>query len=134
MLYIGNSNLPVPVNGRPDHRPGDTRHELTPRPAAVCQHSGVDGHPLKLADGRILCAYASYHLPFGVFATLSEDNGLTWDLSRSYILDEYEYYDGKYWVDGNCGHLYQMLLDDGSILTCHGNYLLGGVSLIRWRP
>jgi len=48
-------------------------------PRRLLNYSEVHAHLLKLADGRILCAYASYHLPFGVFAILSEDNGQTWD-------------------------------------------------------
>ncbi len=79
-------------------------------------------------DGKL----ASYRR--GCDALISHDNGLTWDLSRRYVLDEYEFYDGKEWFTGKCGHLYSILLDDGSILTAHSNYLVEGLSLIRWRP
>ena len=70
----------------------------------------------------------------GCDAIISHDNGLTWDLDRRYILDQYEYYDGRKWYNGECGHVYSALLDDGSILTTQGNYKVGGISLIRWRP
>jgi len=70
----------------------------------------------------------------GCDAVISHDNGLSWDLAHRYVLDEYEYYDGKQWYNGECGHLYSTLLDDGSILTIHSNYLTKGISLIRWRP
>ena len=70
----------------------------------------------------------------GCDAVVSHDNGLTWDLARSYVLDQYEYYDGNKWYNGECGHLYSTLLDDGSILTTQGNYKVAGMSLIRWRP
>jgi len=48
-------------------------------PREFLGYSRVHAHLLVLADGRLLCSYASYHLPFGVFAVLSEDNGKTWD-------------------------------------------------------
>ncbi len=34
---------------------------------------------LLLRDGRLLATYSNYHLPFGTFAVLTEDNGQTWD-------------------------------------------------------
>ncbi|MFH0919121.1 MAG: sialidase family protein [Fibrobacterota bacterium] len=33
----------------------------------------------ELADGRILCTYSNYHVPFGVSAVLTRDKGKTWD-------------------------------------------------------
>ena len=65
---------------------------------------------------------------------VSHDNGLTWDTSRKYVLDEYEYYNGVQWFSGECGHLSSTPLDDGTLLTCYGNYLAKGACLIRWRP
>lgn len=56
------------------------------------------------------------------------DNGLTWDVLQRYVFDEYEFYDGKWWFNGECGHLYSTLPDDGSILTAHGNHWMKGVS------
>ena len=40
--------------------------------------------------------------------------------------------DTAYWINGECGHLCSIALDDGSILTAYGNYLAGG-TLIRWK-
>lgn len=68
----------------------------------------------------------------GCDALISKDNGLTWNLDKRIILDEYEFYDGKKWFNGECGHLYSVLLDDGRIITVHANYLTKGMSLIRW--
>ena len=79
-------------------------------------------------DGKLL----SYRRGCG--AIVSHDNGLTWDKGHSYILDEYQFRNPKQWYDGACGHCSSILLDDGSILTVHNNYLVRGISLIRWRP
>ncbi len=69
----------------------------------------------------------------GCDAVISRDNGLTWDVDHMYILDDFAYLHGENWVNGMCGHLYSIGLDDGSILTGYGNYLVGGI-LIRWKP
>jgi hypothetical protein len=79
-------------------------------------------------DGRL----ASYLR--GCEAIVSRDNGLTWDVGRKYVLDEYEFTDGVHWFNGECGHLFTTLLADGALLTCYGNYLAKGICLIRWRP
>jgi hypothetical protein len=70
----------------------------------------------------------------GCEAILSRDHGRTWDLEHKYVLDDFEFYDGKKWYNGETGHLYSTLLDDGRILTCYGKYLSKGASLIRWQP
>lgn len=70
----------------------------------------------------------------GCEAIISHDNGLTWDLEHKYILDQWEFFDSIAPDEGRCGHLYSALLDDGSILTVHNNYLTMGMTLIRWRP
>ena len=70
----------------------------------------------------------------GFEAIISHDNGLTWDVDRKYILDEWEFYDALAPAIGQCGHLYSTLLDDGSILTVLNNYLTMGMTLVRWRP
>lgn len=79
-------------------------------------------------DGKL----ASYRR--GCDAVISRDNGLTWDLAHKFILDEYEFFDPMTWCNGECGHLYSLLLDSSFILTAHTNYLTKGTSLIRWRP
>jgi hypothetical protein len=70
----------------------------------------------------------------GCEAFLSHDNGLTWDIDRRFVLDEFEFFDGEKWYNGETGHLASALLDDGSILTAYGKYLSKGVNLIRWCP
>lgn len=81
-----------------------------------------------LADGKV----ASYRR--GYEAVISRDNGLSWELDRKYILDEWEFYDSHQPGHGQVGHLSSTLLDDGSILTACTNYLAMGVTIIRWQP
>ncbi|MFH1006908.1 MAG: sialidase family protein [Candidatus Latescibacterota bacterium] len=69
----------------------------------------------------------------GCEAFVSHDHGLTWDLGRKVILDEYEFYDSKEWFNGECGHSSSALLEDGSILTVYGNYLAKSTAVINWR-
>lgn len=103
----------------------------------------MHAHLLDLPNGDLLLTltvrhdieqgrYASYRR--GVEAIVSDDNGLTWDLDRRYILDEWEFCDALGEAIGQCGHLYATVLDEGSILTVHNNYLTMGMTLIRWRP
>ena len=49
-------------------------------PRAITNYGEVHGHLLELEDGRLLHTYASYHIPYGTLATLSEDGGMTWSL------------------------------------------------------
>jgi hypothetical protein len=42
----------------------------------------VQAYLTELHDGRILSTYSNYHLPWGVYAILSKDEGKTWDLER----------------------------------------------------
>ena len=81
-----------------------------------------------IADGKL----ASYRR--GCEAMVSRDHGVTWELDRKYILDEWEYFDQAYPHLGPCGHLYSTALDDGSILTTHNNYLTKVATVIRWQP
>ena len=69
----------------------------------------------------------------GCDAVISRDNGLTWDTSQMYILDDFAYLSGENWVHTQCGHLCSLALDDGSVLTTYGNYFSGG-ALIYWQP
>lgn len=100
-------------------------------------------HLLLLPDGNIAMTLivrddvqegrlASYRR--GCEAIISRDHGLSWEVARTYVLDDFEFCEGAKWYNGECGHLYSALLGDGSILTCYGNYLTRGASLIRWRP
>jgi hypothetical protein len=70
----------------------------------------------------------------GCDAMISKDNGVTWDIKKRYVLDEFEWFDGATWYNGETGHLYSCILPDGRILTAYGKYKTNGVSLIRWKP
>jgi len=83
---------------------------------------------LDIADEKM----ASYRR--GCEAVISRDHGVTWEVDRKYILDESEFFDHAYPHLGSCGHLYSIVLDDGSILTTHNNYLTKLATLIRWEP
>ena len=80
-----------------------------------------------IQDGRL----ASYRR--GCDAIVSHDNGQTWDLDRQTIVDEWEFFDHDNPHIGPAGHIYSVVLDDGSILTTHNNYLTRVISLVRWR-
>jgi hypothetical protein len=49
------------------------------RPRVITSYGEPHGHLLELSDGRLLCTYANYHLPYGIYAILSKDRGKTWD-------------------------------------------------------
>lgn len=100
-------------------------------------------HLLKLPNGDLLMVLivrvdiqggrlASYRR--GLEAIISHDNGLTWDLAHKYVLDDYEFYDGAEWFNGECGHCCTTLLDNGLVLSAYAKYLTKGTSLILWKP
>jgi hypothetical protein len=55
-------------------------------PRDFLNYSEVQGQLTLLSDGRVLCTYTSYHLPFGVAAVVSHDLGKTWDLDHPFQL------------------------------------------------
>jgi hypothetical protein len=100
-------------------------------------------HLLRLANGDLLMVLivrvdvrggklASYRR--GLEAVLSHDNGLTWDLAHKYVLDDYEFYDGNEWFNGDCGHCCTVLLNNGLVLSAYAHYSTKGSSLILWKP
>ena len=70
----------------------------------------------------------------GCDAVISHDNGRSWDVDHMYVLDEFNALgDVERWYGVACGHLFTIVLDDGSILTTYGNYKNAG-GLILWQP
>jgi len=43
----------------------------------------VHAYLTELQDGRLLCTYSNYHVPYGSSAIISEDGGKTWDLENT---------------------------------------------------
>ena len=65
----------------------------------------------ELADGRLLCTYSNYHVPFGVSAVLSTDGGQTWDLDNTVRLST----SNGYWV----GWAVTLQLPNGELVTSY---------------
>ena len=81
-------------------------------PRGILRRGQVHAHLLLLRDQRILCTYATYHLPFGIFAVLSADGGRTWDIDHPVQLGiGWDYYVG--WPTS-------IQLPGGDILTVYG--------------
>ena len=85
---------------------------------------------------------ASYRL--GCDAVVSRDNGLTWDVDRMYIVDDWPHIHhpdlgavtwetADVWYGCANGHQTSVSLGDGSVMTAYGHYAYGG-ALIRWWP
>jgi len=70
----------------------------------------------------------------GCDALISRDHGKTWNLDRRFELDGFEFLraDG-YWVDGVCGHVAAVVLNDGNVLSVYGRYR-DGACLVKWKP
>ena len=95
-------------------------------PRVITNYAEVHSHLIHLRDGRILNTYASYHLPHGVWATLSDDGGRSFDLAHPVHL--------AHSLNPYTGWPTSVELPDGEILTVYATtaYLEGeGVSLTR---
>ena len=57
--------------------------ETWSRPRQLTTTAQVHAYLTELHDGRLLCTYSNYHVPFGVSAILSADQGRTWDLDHT---------------------------------------------------
>ncbi len=80
-------------------------------PREFLNYSEVHGYLTMLKDGRILCTYANYHLPFGIEAILSNDQGKTWDKQHPIQL--------AVAADMWTGWPTSLQLPDGSIITSY---------------
>lgn len=70
------------------------------------------GDLLMLSNGWLLLTYGSRHVPCGVRALVSRDEGKTWDHMHNIIL-----VDNCKGID--CGYPTTLLLPDGYLLTCY---------------
>ena len=71
----------------------------------------VHAYLTELHDGRLLCTYSNYHVPFGVSAMLSADGGRTWDRDRTIRLSA----SNGYYV----GWAVTLQLPDHSLITSY---------------
>ena len=56
------------------------------QPWRVSRTGEVHWQMIRLLDGRLLATYTNYHLPYGICAVVSEDEGKTWHLDRPWLL------------------------------------------------
>ena len=103
-------------------------------PRAFLDYSEVHAHIIVLDDDRLLCSYLSYHLPFGIYAVFSDDNGKSWDTDHPIQLAI-----GK---DYNTGWPTSIQLPDRSIVTLYATTPYPGedpqiwvsvTECVRWR-
>jgi len=101
------------------------------QPRSFLGYSETDAHLVKLEDGRLLCTYHNMHVPFGIMAILSEDQGQTWD-------KEHPIYLARAWGPAG-GWPSSVQLDDGTIVTAYCIQAYRGeghdtvVESVRWK-
>jgi photosystem II stability/assembly factor-like uncharacterized protein len=81
------------------------------RPAVMTHNAEVHVYLTALADGRVLATYSNYHLPYGVYAVVSNDGGKTWNLDRPVEL--------ALSADIYVGWPVTLQLPEGELITCH---------------
>ena len=80
-------------------------------PWPILERGNVHVDLIRLRDGRILATHAWYHLPWGIYAAISEDGGRTFETHSSVQLTNSVWY---------CvGWPTSIQLDDGSIISCY---------------
>ncbi len=101
--------------------------ETWTKPEVTAIRSGACPRLLKLRDGRLLLTYGRRFEPFGLYASLSEDNGQTWG-ETSWLL--------RPAPNANQGYSSSIELDDGQIFTtCYAQNSRGitGITGTFWR-
>lgn len=83
------------------------------RPILLTTTAQVHAYLTELHDGRLLCTYSNYHVPFGVSVILSTDGGRTWDLDQTIRLAT----SNGYWV----GWAVTLQLPDHSLITSYAS-------------
>ena len=81
------------------------------RPWQLTGTAQVHAYITELKDGRLLCTYSNYHVPFGVSAILSTDGGRTWDTDNTICLS----ISNGFYV----GWAVTLQLEDGSLITSY---------------
>ena len=84
---------------------------------------GYPPHLLRLADGRILCAYSHRRDPMGIRAVLSGDGGRSWDMANEVVLRDDAVARWGNRLGGNCpgdlGYPLSVQLPDETIFTAY---------------
>lgn len=83
------------------------------RPVQLTNNAEVHAYLTALQDGRLLATYANYHLPYGVSAIVSEDQGRTWDREHPIQL--------ALSADVYTGWPVTLQLSDGSLITSYAS-------------
>ncbi|OGV71029.1 MAG: hypothetical protein A3K19_03115 [Lentisphaerae bacterium RIFOXYB12_FULL_65_16] len=96
--------------------------------------TAIKGHPpsglIRLQDGRLLLTYGYRHVPFGIRAVLSDDDGRTWRTDQVQVLRT----DGD---NFDLGYPHSVQLRDGMIVTVY--YFVTAdfithIACTRWQP
>ena len=102
------------------------------KPWRMGNNAEVHAYLTELRDGRLVCTYSNYHLPWGTYAIVSKDGGKTWDLDRPIQLS----LSAGIWV----GWPVTLQLPDDSLVTCCAATTHYGqepdkfsTEVIRWR-
>ena len=89
----------------------DGKHWSKPR--RMSNTGEVHAYLTELDDGRILATYINYHLPWGIYAVVSEDGGRSWDVENLIEL--------ALSADLDVGWPVTLQLPDSSLITCYGS-------------
>jgi hypothetical protein len=81
------------------------------KPRQLSNNAEVHFYLTQLKDGRVLGTYSNYHLPWGTYAVVSNDQGKTWDLDHPIQL--------SLSADLYVGWPVTLQLPDGSLLTSY---------------
>jgi sialidase-1 len=82
---------------------------------ALPQKNGIEGYPphlLKLTDGTLVCTYGFRKEPFGIRASLSYDQGESWEIAREVVLRK----DGG---NSDLGYAKSVQLPNGTLLSVY---------------
>ncbi len=83
------------------------------KPQQMGNTAEVHAYLTELDDGRILATYVNYHLPWGIYAVISDDGGKTWDIENPIEL--------ALSADFNTGWAGTLQLPDSSLITCYAS-------------
>ena len=83
------------------------------KPRQMSNTAEVHAYLTELDDGRILATYTNYHLPWGIYAVISDDAGRSWNLDDPIQL--------ALSADLNVGWPVTLQLPDSSLVTAYGS-------------